>query len=52
MHFQTVKNHIAKNMLLSESFMPDLRYTVKTKENMVNIVRKNDKVLVSFLLEF
>ncbi|XP_076177123.1 transforming growth factor-beta-induced protein ig-h3 [Ptiloglossa arizonensis] len=44
---KTVKNHIAKNMLLSESFMPDLRYTVKTKENMVNIVRKNDKVLVN-----
>ncbi|XP_031839644.2 transforming growth factor-beta-induced protein ig-h3 [Nomia melanderi] len=44
---KTVKNHIADNMMLSESFVPDLEYTVKTKENTVNIMRKDDKILVN-----
>ncbi|XP_076235758.1 transforming growth factor-beta-induced protein ig-h3 [Calliopsis andreniformis] len=44
---KTVKNHIVDNMMISESFKPDLQYTVKTKENTVNVVRKNDKVLVN-----
>lgn len=42
-----VRNHIVDNMMISESFVPDLQYTVKTKENIVNIMRKNDKVMVN-----
>ncbi|XP_076640726.1 periostin [Halictus rubicundus] len=44
---KTVKNHIVDNMMLSESFMPNLQYAIKTKENTVNVVRKNDKILVN-----
>lgn len=34
-------------MLLAESFMPDLQYTVRTKGNPINIIRKNNKILVA-----
>lgn len=34
-------------MLLAESFMPDLQYTVRTKGNPINIIRKNNKILVN-----
>nr|XP_033321513.1 transforming growth factor-beta-induced protein ig-h3 [Megalopta genalis] len=42
-----VKNHIVDNMMLSESFKPNLQYTVKTKENAVNVMRTNNKILVN-----
>ena len=45
-HFQTLQNHIVDNMLLAESFMPDLQYTVRTKGNPINIMRKNNRILV------
>ncbi|CAL7936758.1 unnamed protein product [Xylocopa violacea] len=44
---KTLQNHIVDNMLLSESFMPDLQYTVRTKGNPINIMRKNDRVQVN-----
>ncbi|XP_017790533.1 PREDICTED: periostin [Habropoda laboriosa] len=44
---KTLQNHIVDNMLLSESFIPNLQYTVRTKGNPINIVRKNDRVLVN-----
>ncbi|XP_076548579.1 transforming growth factor-beta-induced protein ig-h3 [Osmia lignaria lignaria] len=43
---KVMKNHIMDNMMISESFRPDLQYTLKTKGDMVNVVRKNNKVLV------
>ncbi|CAK9804489.1 Transforming growth factor-beta-induced protein ig-h3 [Anthophora quadrimaculata] len=44
---KTLQNHIVDNMLLSESFIPNLQYTVRTKGNPISIVRKNDRVLVN-----
>ncbi|XP_078048749.1 periostin [Augochlora pura] len=44
---KVVKNHIVDNMMLSESFEPNLQYTVKTKENAVNVMRTNDNILVN-----
>ncbi|XP_068971368.1 transforming growth factor-beta-induced protein ig-h3 isoform X2 [Bombus flavifrons] len=44
---RTLQNHIVDNMLLAESFMPDLQYTVRTKGNPINIMRKNNRILVN-----
>ncbi|XP_043524115.1 transforming growth factor-beta-induced protein ig-h3-like [Frieseomelitta varia] len=44
---KTLQNHIVDNMLLAESFMPDLQYTVRTKGNPINIMRKNNRILVN-----
>nr|XP_012138267.1 PREDICTED: periostin isoform X1 [Megachile rotundata]XP_012138268.1 PREDICTED: periostin isoform X2 [Megachile rotundata] len=43
---KVMKNHIVDNMMISESFRPDLQYTLKTKGDMVYVVRKDNKVLV------
>jgi hypothetical protein len=41
-------------MIASEAFKPDLYYDIQTRQNIVDVVRKNGKLRVSyqFILKF
>jgi uncharacterized protein YpbB len=45
--FQTIKNHVVENMIASEAFKPDLYYDIQTRQDIVDVVRKDGKLKVS-----
>ncbi|PNF16145.1 hypothetical protein B7P43_G03285 [Cryptotermes secundus] len=44
---KTIKNHVVDNMMASEAFKPDLYYDIQTRQNIVDVVRKNGKLKVN-----
>lgn len=48
--FQTIRNHVVENMISSESFKPDLFYDIPTRQDAVDVVRKNGKLKVRIQL--
>jgi transforming growth factor-beta-induced protein len=44
---KTIKNHVAENMIASDAFKPDLYYDIQTRQNIVDVVRKNGKLKVN-----
>ncbi|KAJ4446862.1 hypothetical protein ANN_13562 [Periplaneta americana] len=44
---KTIKNHVVENMIASESFKPDLYYDIQTRQDVVDVVRKNGKLKVN-----
>ncbi|XP_046595962.1 transforming growth factor-beta-induced protein ig-h3 isoform X2 [Neodiprion lecontei] len=44
---KTLKNHVVNNMMVSGGFQRDLRYAVKTEQSTVDIVKKNDTIMVN-----
>ncbi|XP_066999804.1 transforming growth factor-beta-induced protein ig-h3 [Anabrus simplex] len=44
---KTIRNHVVDDMLASEAFKPDLYYDIQTRQNTVDVVRKNGKLKVN-----
>ncbi|PSN42321.1 hypothetical protein C0J52_18223 [Blattella germanica] len=44
---KTIKNHLVEDMIVSESFKPDLFYDIQTRQNMVDVVKKNGQLKVN-----
>ncbi|KAJ8882685.1 hypothetical protein PR048_014497 [Dryococelus australis] len=41
---RTIKNHVVENMYASEGFRSDLYYDIQTRQNMVDVFKKNGKM--------
>ncbi|XP_063241056.1 periostin-like isoform X2 [Bacillus rossius redtenbacheri] len=44
---RTIKNHVVENMYASEGFRSDLYYDIQTRQNMVDVFKKNGKLKVN-----
>nr|CAD7597941.1 unnamed protein product [Timema genevievae] len=44
---KTIKNHLVEDMFASEGFRSDLFYDVQTRQNIVDVVKKNGKLKVN-----
>nr|CAD7414106.1 unnamed protein product [Timema poppensis] len=44
---KTIKNHLVEDMFASEGFRSDLFYDVQTRQNVVDVVKKNGKLKVN-----
>ncbi|XP_047103668.1 transforming growth factor-beta-induced protein ig-h3-like [Schistocerca piceifrons] len=44
---RTIKNHLVDKMMASEAFKPDLFYDVPTRQDVVDVVKKNGKLKVN-----